>query len=438
MSRPQILVLGAGKSATILIQYLQKKAVENNWYMVLADGDKSLAETKWNNAKNGHAVGFDIENDAIRREYIQQATVVVSMLPASLHFLVAKDCLAFLKPLFTASYVDENINSLAKEVEAKKLLFLCEMGLDPGIDHMSAMELIHRIQNKGGVITHFKSHCGGLIAPESDNNPWHYKISWNPRNIILAGKAGAIYLEDGLITEKGYEALFHNAPTVHIPGVETLAYYPNRNSLSYIDTYSLKGVKDFVRTTLRNPSFCSGWDAIIQLRLTSEKAFNISENLTVKTWFKTHITSEKLENLYESFLQNEEINKQLEYLGLNENTPIPSQFLMSNATVLQWILEQKWKLSDTDKDMVVMMHELEYTLDEKNHFIQSSLVLKGQNSIQTAMATTVGLPLAMGVCAYLKGEITLTGVHIPIHPSIYQPILSSLAAEGVVFNEITS
>jgi saccharopine dehydrogenase-like NADP-dependent oxidoreductase len=438
MSLPQILVLGAGKSATILIQYLQKKAVENNWYIVLADGDKALAEDKWNHAQNGHAVGFDIENEVLRKEYIQQATVVVSMLPAFLHFLVAKDCLQHEKPLFTASYVDENMQSLATEAANKKVLFLCEMGLDPGIDHMSAMELIHRIQNKGGVITGFKSHCGGLIAPESDNNPWHYKISWNPRNIILAGKAGAIYLEDGFKTEKGYEKLFHKAPTVHVPGIGNLAYYPNRNSLTYIDTYSLNGIKNFERTTLRHPSFCSGWDAIIQLGLTSETNLNISENITVKAWFSNQISSQNLESLYENFLQDEEINKQIAYLGLNEDTTIPSQYIQSNASILQWILENKWKLSNEDKDMVVMLHEIEYLLYDKMLTVKSSLVLKGQNSIQTAMATTVGLPLAMGVCAYLKGEITLTGVQIPIHPSIYHPILQSLAAEGIVFEETTT
>jgi saccharopine dehydrogenase (NADP+, L-glutamate forming) len=438
MSRPQILVLGAGKSATILIQYLQKKAVENNWYIILADGDKTLAETKWNNAQNGHAVVFDIHDEALRKEYIRVANIVVSMLPASLHFLVAKDCLEFLKPLFTASYVDENINSLAEEAKAKNVLFLCEMGLDPGMDHMSAMELIHRIQNKGGAITGFKSHCGGLIAPESDNNPWHYKISWNPRNIVLAGKAGAIYLEDGITAQKGYEQLFHNAPTIQIPRIGNLTYYPNRNSLSYIETYALQGIQNFVRTTLRHPSFCEGWNAIIQLGLTSETPVHFSENETVKTWFSTHIKSHNLENLFERFLQNEGLKKQFEFLGLNDNIQIPYPYLTTNATVLQWILEQKWKLSDADKDMVVMMHELEYTLDEKMHSIQSSMVLKGQNSIETAMAATVGLPLAMGVCAYLKGEITLTGVHIPIHPSIYQPILKSLATEGIIFEETTN
>lgn len=430
----RILVLGAGKSATVLIQYLQKKAVENDWYIILADGNKALAESKWNNAKNGHAIGFDIENELERNKHIQASDLVVSMLPAFLHILVAKDCLTQNKPLFTASYVDENMKALEAEIKSKNLLFLCEMGLDPGIDHMSAMELIHRIQNNGGVITGFKSHCGGLIAPESDNNPWHYKISWNPKNIILAGKAGAIFLEDGNIKEVNYELLFHNAPTIFFPELGKLSYYPNRNSLSYIDTYSLNGVTDFVRTTIRHPHFCSGWDAIIQLGLTNETIIPRSENDTVKKWFLHHLHSNNLDAIYANMLQDTLLKTQLHFIGLEDDIIIPKAF-NTNASILQWLLEGKWVLSESDKDMVVMMHEISYILENEVHQVQSSLVLKGKNNEQTAMATTVGLPLAMSVCAYLKGEIKLTGLHIPIHPSIYTPILKSLAEEGISFVE---
>lgn len=432
--RARILVLGAGKSATVLIQYLQKKAVENDWYIILADGNKKLAESKWNNANNGHAIGFDIENKLERNKHIQASDLVVSLLPASLHILVAKDCLSQNKPLFTASYVDENMKSLEAEIKSKNLLFLCEMGLDPGIDHMSAMELIHRIQNKGGVITSFKSHCGGLIAPESDNNPWHYKISWNPKNIILAGKAGAIFLEDGNIKEVNYELLFHNTPTIYFPELGKLSYYPNRNSLSYIDTYSLIGVTDFVRTTIRHAHFCSGWDAIIQLGLTNETIILRNENDTIKTWFLQHLKSNNLEAIYSNMLQDTLLKTQLQFIGLDDDIIIPMAF-NNNASILQWLLESKWTLAESDKDMVVMMHEISYLLENEVHQVQSSLVLKGKNNEQTAMATTVGLPLAMSVCAYLKGEIKLTGLHIPIHPSIYTPILKSLAEEGICFVE---
>jgi saccharopine dehydrogenase (NADP+, L-glutamate forming) len=430
----KILIIGAGKSATVLIQYLQQKAVENDWYILLADGDEVVAKNKWNNAPNGSALGIDIENDLDRQNLIQKADIVVSMMPAQLHFLVAKDCLEFGKPLFTASYVDDNMRSIAAEIESKQLLFLCEMGLDPGIDHMSAMAIIDEIHEKGGKISSFKSHCGGLVAPENDDNPWHYKISWNPRNIILAGKAGAIYLENGSTVSKNYPEIFDQTPVVDLPGIGHLAYYPNRNSLSYIDTYHLHGVKDFVRTTLRYPAFCTGWNAIVQLHLTDEKVNDLAPNTTVQNWFANHIQQNGLEQILDKFTQDATIKKQLEFIGLYESITIPAQF-NSNANILQWLLEGKWKLADTDKDLVVMLHEIEYSIGDRRFKLDSSMVLTGEDAINTAMATTVGLPLAMGVCAYLKGEIQMTGLHIPIDARIYQPILKCLAEEGIVFQE---
>ena len=429
-----ILIIGAGKSATVLIQYLQQKAVENDWYILLADGDEAIAKNKWNNAPNGTALGIDIQNDLDRQNLVQKADIVVSMMPAQLHFLVAKDCLQYGKPLFTASYVDDNMRSIAAAIEAKQLLFLCEMGLDPGIDHMSAMAIIDEIHEKGGKITSFKSHCGGLVAPESDDNPWHYKISWNPRNIILAGKAGAIYLENGATVSKNYPEIFDQTPVVDLPGIGHLAYYPNRNSLSYIDTYHLHGVKDFVRTTLRYPAFCTGWNAIVQLHLTDETVFDLAPNTTVQNWFANHIQHNGLEQILDKFTQDATIKEQLEFIGLYESITIPAQF-NSNANILQWLLEGKWKLEATDKDLVVMLHEIEYSIGTRQFKLDSSLVLTGDDAINTAMATTVGLPLAMGVCAYLKGEIKMTGLHIPIDARIYQPILKSLAEEGIVFQE---
>ena len=429
-----ILIIGAGKSATVLIQYLQQKAVENDWFILLADGDEAVAKNKWNNAPNGTALGIDIENELDRQNLVQKADIVVSMMPAQLHFLVAKDCLAFGKPLFTASYVDDNMRSIAAEIESKQLLFLCEMGLDPGIDHMSAMAIIDKIHEKGGKITSFKSHCGGLVAPESDDNPWHYKISWNPKNIILAGKAGAIYLEDGATVTKNYTGIFDQTPMVNLPGIGHLAYYPNRNSLSYIDTYHLHGVQDFVRTTLRYPAFCTGWNAIVQLHLTDETVINLAPNTTVQNWFETHIQQNGLEQILIKFTQDPVIKNQLEFIGLYDSTIIPTQF-NTNASILQWLLEIKWKLKTTDKDLVVMLHEIEYSIGTRQFKLDSSMVLTGEDAINTAMATTVGLPLAMGVCAYLKGEIQMTGLHIPIDARIYQPILKSLSEEGIVFEE---
>lgn len=430
----QILIIGAGKSATVLISYLQQKAAEKGWYIVLADGDEKLAAAKWNNAPNGHTVGIDIEQEEQRSKLIATATIVISMLPAALHFLVAKDCLQLGKPLFTASYVDDNMKSIAQEIQDKNLLFVCEMGLDPGIDHMSAMELIDRIKQKGGQITGFKSHCGGLIAPESDTNPWHYKISWNPRNIILAGKAGAVFLEAGEIRTLDYESIFKNTPTISSPVFGELSYYPNRDSLAYINTYQLHGIKDFVRTTLRHPAFSKGWDAIVQLKLTTETPFEKPETCTVTAWFDRHVEIYQLQTILETLCNDPLIDNQLEFLELDSEQIIPLK-LNTNAGILQWILEEKWKLSSLDKDMVVMMHEINYTLDNKSFLVQSSMTLKGKNEMETAMATTVGLPLAICASAFLQGEINLIGLQIPTSPIIYTPILKRLAEVGIEFYE---
>jgi len=435
-----ILILGAGKSATILIEYLQQKAVENNWYILLADGDENVAIKKWNNAPNGHAIGIDILDTTKRHDLISSTTVVISMLPAFLHTLVAEDCLLLGKSLFTASYVEEGMKKIQNQIQEKGLLFLCEMGLDPGIDHMSAMELIHRIQKQGGKITSFASHCGGLIAPESDNNPWHYKISWNPRNIILAGKSGAIYLENGKEVSIPYTQLFQGYPILNIDEIAPLTYYPNRNSLDYIQTYSLEGIQNFVRTTLRSVDFCAGWNAIIQLKLTDETSFPLQEGTTIQQWFQNHLRAHSLEDKYDRLIQDPTLFSLLQFIDFKSDKIIPftltnSAHSTNNASILQWILEEKWKLEPSDKDMIVMQHQIEYSLQNETHSIESSLVLIGKDATHTAMASTVGLPLAISVCAYLKGEITCTGLHIPTLPEIYEPVLKVLKQEGIVFTE---
>lgn len=431
----QILVIGAGKSASVLIEFLQKKLVEKNWYMVLADADPILAAKKWNNAPNGHSIGLDIQHTDQRRSLIQNADVVISMLPAFLHFEVAKDCLELGKALFTASYVDDAMRSIAPMIKEKNLLFLCEMGLDPGIDHMSAMELIDRIKAKNGQITGFKSHCGGLIAPDADNNPWHYKISWNSRNIILAGKAGAVYLENGQEKALHYEQIFEHCAEIVVPNWGALAYYPNRDSLSYINTYQLQGVQDFVRTTLRHPDFCKAWNIIVQMGLTNEEPIT-TPLTTIANWFEDQLNKNNHRIIWEKYMQDSTIKKQMDFLELNASTLIPTDF-KTNAAIIQWIVESKWKLEEWDKDAVVMMHEINFKIDGEAQKMTSSLVLKGKDNVHTAMATTVGLPLAMAAEAYLEGDLNLTGLHIPTIPEIYQPILKKLADEGVVFYEAT-
>jgi saccharopine dehydrogenase-like NADP-dependent oxidoreductase len=250
-----ILLFGAGKSATVLIDYLLENAITENWKTILVDADLKLAQSKIGHSQRATAVSFDINDGDERGKHIRHADLVISMLPPALHFLVAKDCLKHNRNLLTASYVDDEIRKMQSEIRHKNLLFLCEMGLDPGIDHMSAMRIIDGIHAKGGHIASFRSHCGGLVAPESDDNPWHYKISWNSRNIIMAGKAGAHYRENGEEKNIPYEELFTADRLVEIPGIGWLSWYPNRDSLSYHSLYGLEDTKTFVRTTLRHPDF---------------------------------------------------------------------------------------------------------------------------------------------------------------------------------------
>jgi saccharopine dehydrogenase-like NADP-dependent oxidoreductase len=423
----KILLFGAGKSATCLIDYLISEIELNGYSLTVADSNLRLAQSKIGNNPYAKAVLSDVQNDMARSALIQDADIVISMLPPSLHFLVAKDCIEFGKNLLTASYVDEKIKQLEKQVNEKKLLFLCELGLDPGIDHMSAMELITRIKKEGGKITSFKSHTGGLVAPESDNNPWHYKISWNPRNVVMAGSTGAIYKKDNNIVEKKYRELFTDYKEVFInKQLGKLAYYPNRDSLSYIPVYQLEDATTFIRTTLRYPIFCEYWKYLIDARLTNDKDTVTTTVLSFAKW------AEKILPFI-----NESNRYAFEYLGLFDETPVP-QNAKTSADILQYLLETKLAMSAHDKDMIVMLHELEYEHVNKRHAAKSSLIVTGEDNTRTAMAKTVGLPLGIAAILILQEKIKLTGLHIPILPEIYIPVLSELKKQGVAFEETVS
>jgi saccharopine dehydrogenase-like NADP-dependent oxidoreductase len=474
MSVKNILLFGAGKSATVLIEYLINESVYNNWYITVADANLELIELKTQRRVNSKAVAIDINDIVHRQLLIKEADIVISMMPPSFHILIAEDCIEFEKSLLTASYADEKILALESKVKEKGLLFLCEMGLDPGIDHMSAMELIDEIKHDGGNIISFKSHCGGLVAPECDDNPWHYKISWNPRNVVLAGKAGAIYKEEGKIIEEPYESLFKENNTVSLENENniTFSYYPNRNSLNYIDLYNLPNIQTFVRTTLRYPEFMTGWNNIVELQLTDENPCFESDGKSLNDFFKSHFDKigfnqwldkklsekfsetnqliEKLEQLMknENYTDNESasllaskmesvnlILKQLFFLGIDDSETMINKGFCSPADVLQFALEKKLVLKETDKDMIVMLHENEYMNAGKKHSINSSLMVKGKDHLHTAMAQTVGLPLGIAAKFILDGTIKETGLQIPTKKEIYAPVLKELKNFGVAFKE---
>lgn len=438
-----ILLFGAGKSATYLIDYLLKEVVPNDWKLTVCDSNLELAQSKIGNAANASAVSINVQNDEERNTLIKQADVVISLLPPELHFIVAKDCLAFNKNLLTASYVDENIKTLAKEIDSKGLLFLCEMGLDPGIDHMSAMKIIQSIKNKSGNITSFISHCGGLVAPESDDNPWHYKVTWNPRNIVMAGKDGAIYRKDNNTVNIPYQKIFANSTPLTIPGLGTFAWYPNRDSLGYIFLYHLDEIQTFVRTTLRHPLFCRGWNKLMWIGCTSTNDFEqIKHCKTFEDWFDVKVSpfvdDDKDWNnylqLYITDPYREEFRKQVNFLGFHTEQNLPEGFKCS-ADILQYCLETKLAMKNDDKDMIVILHQIEYFVNGQQSTVNSSLIVKGENNLRTAMAKTVGLPLGIATKLILQEKIKLTGLHIPIVPEIYEPVLSELEKNGIKFNE---
>jgi len=285
----KILLFGAGKSATVLIDYLLENAVKEGWQLTLVDADLQLAQSKIGDSSFGIPLSFDIRNDTERKKNIEQSDIVISLLPPALHYIVAQTCVELKKDLLTASYVDDQIKNLQSKIEDNSLLFLCEMGLDPGIDHMSAMRMIDDIHAKNGHITSFQSHCGGLVAPESDDNPWRYKISWNPRSVVLAGKSGAHYKESGQEKRLHYEELFTPDRVIEIPELGYLSWYPNRDSLSYAALYDLEEAETFIRTTLRYPDFMYGWRNVIELKMTDETPKYETDKKALYEVFKEHM-----------------------------------------------------------------------------------------------------------------------------------------------------
>jgi len=418
-----VLLIGAGKSATVLIDFLINEAKNSRWKVLIADANKEQVLLKTNHSPFAEAIALNVTDDGERAALIQRANLVISMMPPALHYLVAKDCLQKGKHLLTASYLDDTIKDMDAALKEKGLLFLCEMGLDPGIDHMSAMKIIDSIKMKGGKITSFKSHCGGLVAPESDNNPWHYKISWNPRNVVLAGKAGAEYKLDGKVIRKSYSEIFDSCETVSPEGLPALAFYPNRDSLSYMPIYHLNDAATFVRTTLRYADYCKGWQVLVAAGLTNDTAFINTNGLTFKQW-AAPITP-FIDTANEAMFR---------FLGLFEEIPVPVS-AQTSADILQYLLETKWLMQPEDKDMIVMLHEISFEVNGQSKKIESSLVVKGDNSLRTAMAKTVGLPLGIAAKRILDGTITLCGVQIPIHSEIYEPVLKELEEHHIVFAE---
>lgn len=437
-----ILVAGAGKSSYYLIHYLLSNAQRQKWKIIVADGDADAIKEKINGHPSAESAPIDITNSTEREALVKRADIVISLMPLQLHGLLAKDCLKYKKHLITSSYVSDDIKVLDKDVKEAGLMFMCEMGLDPGIDHMSASHIIHGVQRVASVITSFKSYCGGLVAPEYDDNPWHYKFTWNPRNVVLAGTGGAKYLQSGKETEVPYEQLFSNNKKIKVDELNPLAYYPNRDSLRYVELYDIPEVKTFMRATLRHPAFCKGWDALIQLGLTTQDDNITTQGKTYAAWVKQKMGNNNnvaLPDLVAKKLnvpKNDKLISMIKWLGLFDEKPLP-QGRHSSADILLNLLLEKWKMKPEEKDMVIMQHEVEYTHKGAKNTLISSMILTGENGEHSAMAKTVGLP--MGILAKLiltKRINPPKGVHIPNMPSVYRPVLTELKHHGISFNDV--
>lgn len=438
-----ILILGAGRSASSLIQYLITHAAAEQWRLVVGDRDQAHAQALVGAAgEAATAITLDATDATAREKAIAGSDLVISMLPAFMHMDVVKDCVRLKKHVITPSYVPDAMWAMEAEIKAAGITVLNELGLDPGIDHMSAMRILDRIRAEGGRMEAFESHTGGLVAPASDTNPWGYKFSWNPRNVVLAGQGGsAKYIRDGSTKYIPYHKLFQQTVRVSVPGYGEYDGYANRDSLKYRKFYGLDDIPTLLRGTLRKAGYCAAWDVFVQLGCTDDGfAMELDPRATWADYIDAFLPHDGLHDTRTNLINylgldpKGEVMAKLDWLGLFGKEHIGVEGL-SPAATLQTLLERKWKLEPTDKDLVVMWHRFRYAVEGQQTEIQASLVVEGQDQRYTAMAKTVGLPVAIAAKMVLNGTITERGVLLPLKPAIYDPILDELEAHGIVFTE---
>lgn len=438
-----ILIVGAGKSTGVLINYLLKKAESENLFITIGDIIKENAQKIAGNHSRSKAIHLDIFKKEEREAVVKAADLVISMLPARFHIEVAKDCLKFGKNMVTASYISEEMALLDEEVKEKGLVFMNEIGVDPGIDHMSAMHVIDRIRDNGGKMLLFESFTGGLVAPESDTNLWNYKFTWNPRNVVVAGQGGvAKFLQEGKFKYIPYNRLFRRTEFLEIPDYGKFEVYANRNSLKYKSIYNLDDVLTLYRGTIRRVGFSKAWNMFVQLGMTDDSyIMENSAEMSYRDFVNSFLPYSPTDSVELKFRHNLKIDqddimwdKLLELDIFNDRKKVA----LENATpaqILQKILMEKWTLAENDKDMIVMYHKFGYELNGEKKQIDATMVNIGKDQNETAMARTVGLPVGIAALKILNGTITTPGVQLPISKEVYEPILEELEENGIHFRE---
>ena len=440
----KILVIGAGRSSSSLIKYLLDKSTVENLQIIVADVFKQTAEEKIQNHKNGIAIALDVFDNRSRTDAIKNADIVISMLPPSMHFEVAKDCVVYKKNMVSASYISTEMKSLDEEVKKHGLVFMNEIGLDPGIDHMSAMQVIDRIRVNGAKMLLFESFTGGLVAPESDSNLWNYKFTWSPRNVVIAGQGGAAkFIQEGKYKYIPYHKLFRRTEFLNIVGSGKFEAYANRDSLKYIKEYGLDDILTMYRGTIRRVGFSRAWNLFVRLGMTDDSyvmegsaemsyreftnsflAYNPNDSVELK--LRSYLKIEQDDVIWDKLLELDIFNP-TKKVGLKDATP---------AQILEKILMDSWSLQEDDKDMIVMQHKFGYEYKGERRQIESSMVVIGEDQTYTAMAKTVGLPVGIATLLILNKKITTPGVQMPITKEVYEPILEELKEQGIIFNEI--
>ncbi|MBD0823633.1 saccharopine dehydrogenase family protein [Aestuariibaculum marinum] len=438
-----ILVIGLGKSTTYLLKYLLDKSQSENLHITIGDLNTEHAKKLVGQHKQVDIIQLDVFNEEHRKQAIQKADIVISMLPARFHIEVAKDCIAYNKNMVTASYISPEMQALDEEAKDKGLIFMNEIGVDPGIDHMSAMQVIDRIRAQGGKIILFESFTGGLVAPESDNNLWNYKFTWNPRNVVTAGQGGAAkFLQEGTYKYIPYNRLFRRTEFIDIEDYGRFEVYANRDSLKYQSVYGLNDIKTLYRGTIRRVGFSRAWNIFVALGMTDDSyTIDDSEHMSYRDFINSFLPysptdSVELKLRHQLKIDQDDImwDKLLE-LDIFSSTKQVELKKATPAQILQKILMDSWTLDEEDKDMIVMYHKFGYELNGEKYQIDSNMVVLGENQTYTAMSKTVGLPVAIATLAILNGKIKTPGVQIPITKEVYTPILKELETYGIQFKE---